>query len=323
MSFPLAAYLEKFPELCHEKFRQTYDLDALEERFREHGTGKRFLTSKDVARIFSPGNTPFGKYWSRPHNKVIEQVLKTERVYLGPLPSDPRPLITRLLAIFHNIGTISLLLRFVYPERFVVFSTPVIHLLQVTRPNTLDLYLAYCEELARWKEHFRIPSVAKTEMAVWTYAEVAKKADTHPAAAKAVQAFDQDYWVQRQRVAQVLRPFMQRYGRLQLAEILLDEDPILAGKIAAEEYERLLDIRCRSLRGRPLPLEQGAAVKLIEELADRGTITLEDKMGLKRIWEIRNNAVHPRKERPEREEVEVMIENIQSICQPWEKGRGG
>ena len=40
----------------------------------------------------------------------------------------------------------------------------------------------------------------------------------------------------------MIRPFFRRYGRLRLAQILLDEDPIVAGKIAAEEYERLLGI---------------------------------------------------------------------------------
>jgi len=56
-----------------------------------------------------------------------------------------------------------------------------------------------------------------------------------------------DIWIQRRRAAQVIRPFLRRYGRLQLAHILLEEDPAIAGKIAAEEYERLLNIASRRL----------------------------------------------------------------------------
>ena len=195
-----------------------------------------------MGKLFSAENTPFAKYWPRPHTKALEETLTRTRVYVGPLNDTGNELVQRLLPVFHNIGVVSLLLRFVHPYRFGIFSTPVIHLLQVTRAATVDLYLAYCDELARWCEHFRLRSVAETEMALWAYAEFVKIADNNPEAAKALRQFDDDLWVQRERAAQVIRPFFRRYGRLHLAQILLDEDAIIAGKIAAEEYERLLGI---------------------------------------------------------------------------------
>ena len=189
----------------------------------------------------------------------------------------------------------------------------------VTRPATIDLYLAYCETLARWCQHFGLGSVAETETALWTYAEIAKLSDTDAEAAKARREFDEDMWIRRGRAAQVFRPFFRKYGRLQTAQILLDEDPILAGKIAAEEYERLLGMISMRVRNRPLPREKGAPEGLIEELAAKGYIRPEDKPELKRIWLTRNKVVHPSGKRPERAEVEVMIDFIQGICLPWEK----
>jgi hypothetical protein len=156
-------------------------------------------------------------------------------------------------------------------------------------------------------------------MALWAYAEFVKLADNDPEAAKARRHFDDDLWVQRERAAQVIRPFFRRYGRLHLAQILLDEDAIIAGKIAAEEYERLLGIASSQVLGRPLRREKGAPERLIEELEATGYIRPEDKVELQRVWNTRNKVVHPAGKRAEREEVEVMIDFIQRICVPWEK----
>ena len=321
MPFQLASYVTRFDEILRKKFGRSYDFAALEAYFREHATGKRHLTAKDVGKLFNAENTPFAKYWPRPHTKALDEVLTQHRVYIGPIPDDAGALVQELLAVFHNIGTVSVVLRFVHPSRFGIFSTPVIHLLQVMRAGTLELYLAYCDELALWGRHFGLESVAQTETALWTFAEFVKLSDSDDEAAKASRDFDDDMWVQRERAAQVIRPFFRRYGRLQLAQILLDEDPIVAGKIAAEEYERLLGMVSLEVRHRPLPREKGAPEGLIEELAEKGYIRLEDKPELKRIWFTRNKVVHPSGNRPEREEVEVMIDFIQRICLPWEKHR--
>lgn len=315
----MAPYIKRFEEVSRQKFNRTYAFTALEADFREHATGKRHLTAKDMAKLFNPENTPFAKYWPRPHTKALEETLTRARVYVGPLNDNGNALVERLLPVFHNIGVASLLLRFVHPHRFGIFSTPVIHLLQVTRPGTVELYLAYCDELARWCEHFRTGSVAKTEMALWAYAEFVKLSESDPEATNARRQFDDDMWVQRERAAQVIRPFFRRYGRLQLAQILLDEDRIIAGKIAAEEYERLLGIASYEFLGRPLLSKKGAAECVIEELEAKGYIRPEDKVELERVWDTRNKAVHPSGKRAEREEVEVMIDLIQRICVPWEK----
>jgi hypothetical protein len=51
-----------------------------------------------------------------------------------------------------------------------------------------------------------------------------------------------------------------------LAQILVDEDAKLAGKIAAEENERLLGVASVKFCGRRLPRNKGAAEQLIDEL---------------------------------------------------------
>jgi hypothetical protein len=258
MPFSLKLYLNQFDDVCQHKFSRTYDLAKPEKLLAVLRERKHLLTVKDVTRVFDPELTPFANYWPRPQNKVLEEALSRQRIKLAPMPANPTEPIGRLLKVFHNLGTVSLILQFAYPERFAIFSTPVIHLLQVTRPGLIDMYLAYCEELRVWADHFHLPSVAATSTALWTYAEIAKAVDD-PIATKARRGFEEDIWVQRRRAAQVIRPFLRRYGRLPLAHILVEEDAAIAGKIAAEEYERLLNIASLRMYGRALRREKGAA----------------------------------------------------------------
>ena len=237
---------------------------------------------------------------------------------LGPSPADPRELVRRALEVLHSIGIVSLVLRFVHPDRYGIFTTPIMNLLQVHRPRTIDLYVTYCDELRAWKEHFRMESVADTETALWTYHELVA-GETSEVSTTHVE-FGSDVWIQRRRVAQVLRPFLRNYGPLELARILVEEEPKLAGKIAGEEYERLLRVAARELCGGMNLNVRGASEILFDRLAEDGYISLEDKGQLDKAWRIRNAAVHAGRP-PDPEQVENMIDTIERICRPWEKPR--
>jgi hypothetical protein len=322
VDFDLKSYVQRFSEVCKGKFGRSYNLAALEKRFSPLRDGQRWLAARDVVQIFRPENTPFGKYWPQPNEKDLDRSLAANHIMLGPL-NGQQILVLRLLNVFHNVGVVSLLLRFVHPHQFGVFSTPVLHLVQVNRGATVELYLAYCEELAQWATHFGISSVAETEMALWAFAQTTKGFGSSKTAVAAVKDFEGDLWIQRRRVAQVVRPFLRQYGRLQLAQILVEEDAKLAGKIAAEEYERLLGVASVKFCGRPLPRNKGAAEQLIDELERKRKISVPDKAELRRVWETRNAAIHPGELPPTREAVDVMIDRILSICARWDRSESG
>ncbi len=313
----LQAYLAEFPAVCKKKFGRTYNFRHLERDFEQVGAGQRWLAARDVVKLFDPNNTPFARYWPKPTEKELDAMLKAQRLMLAPMPPHPLELVQKLLAVLHNTGVVSIILRFACPERFGIFSTPVLHLVQVQRPKTAELYLAYCEELDRWRQHFRMASVAETEMALWTFHELTSTPTVDVNGDRARQQFEGDVWVQRRRVAQVLRPFLNRYGALELARILTEEDPNLAGKIAGEEYERLLRVAARRFYP-AVELKEGWAKSIIDRLGNDGHITLEQLALLHRIWEIRNHAVHATS-RPSSEEVESMVNCIEAVCVPWEK----
>ncbi len=316
VGFPLAHYRDQFPRVCREKFGRCYNFARLEKRLEPLRTGQRWLVARDVLTLFDPENTPLARYWTIPPEKDLDRALK-QRLYLGPLErqEDPRQLVERLLAVFHNVGVVSIVLRFVHPQRFAIFSNPVAYLLLVHGATAVDAYLAFCDELRAWQQHFALASVAETELALWTYDQIVRHCEDAAQAAQARSAFERDLWVQRRRAAQVLRPFLRHYGPLELARILLEEDANLAGKIAGEEYERLLIAAARKYYRRTLKVQKGTV--LLEELARDGHISAEERAELQRIWEIRNKAVHA-ESRPTAEEVEVMIDRIESICSRWE-----
>jgi hypothetical protein len=314
--FDLRLYLDRYPEICKQKYGRAYSFRALEKKFEPLCTGNRWLAAKDVMNIFDPTATPFGRYWTRPNEKELDQILKKARLVLGPAPSDPRELVRRGLEVLHSIGIVSLTLRFVHPDRFGIFSTPIMNLLQVHRPRTIELYVAYCDELRAWKEHFRLDSVADTETALWTYHELAAGETGESEEPRG--RFAADVWIQRRRVAQVLRPFLRSYGPLELARILVEEEPKLAGKIAGEEYERLLRVAARELCGGMNLNVRGAIDILFARLTEDGYISLEDKTQLDKAWRIRNAAVHAGRP-PDPEQVDNMIDTIERVCRPWEE----
>jgi len=319
--FSLRHYRSLFDEVCQTKFGRTYTFASLEKQLQHVRSGSRGLAARDVTKLFHPASTPFAHYWPQPNEKELDASLKGSRVMLGgDQLLDPRAAIDQLLNIFHNVGLASIVLRFVCPDRFGIFSTPVLHLLQLQRGQTIDLYLAYCQELKDWQEHFQLESVAETEMALWTYHEITNRLANDERAEQARNDFDNDVWIQRRRVGQILRPFLQRYGPLELARILAHENPMLAGKLAGEEYERLL----RALAQRRYPgmeLGEGWAKNVIDRLEGNNEITLEERAQLRMVWDLRNKAVHGASRIPAEkvtaEEIEAMVETIERLCVDW------
>ncbi len=325
MPLNLKLYLARFDDVCRIKFGQAYRFDKLEKSFAYLRSESQWLTASHVEKLFEPGNTPFARYWPRPNLKELDAILRAQRLRLAPVGDDPHGLIQRLLAVFHNIGTTSLLLRFTYPERFGVFSTPVIALLQIQRARSTDLYVEYCNELGLWQDHFRLRSVAEAETALWTYQQMVSDEEL----ASRVRgerrngvdcSFGEDIWVQRRRAAQVVRPFLKNYGSLELARILAEESPKLAAMIAGEEYERRLRAAAKRLYSASSATGERWAYNLINRMVQDGHIALEEQPRLREIWSMRNAAVHADPNLDvclDSIAAERMIDAIESICTRW------
>ncbi len=315
--FNLHIFRERFPEVSRAVYGRAYDFRHLEENFAYLHRDSSWLSVGHVMPLFDPARSPYARAWPRPDVKQLDVALKRERLRLAPLRGSGCDLAQNLLRVLRNLGLVSLILRLAYPANFAIFSGSVANILQVQRPGAVDLYMAFCRELGEWQKHFRMSSVAETEMALWSFYQISN--GQNGSSEEAREAFDSDVWIQRRRLGQALRPFMQRYGPLELARLLAEEDPKLAGMIAGEEHERLL--RCAAERFYPhlSVRRKGWADALINLLAQDGRISLEDKTALRRIWTVRNQAVHPEgpDEAPGLAEVENMIDAIERISRRW------
>lgn len=312
MPFDLKQYAARFDEVTRHRYKQSYDLPALEKDFATLRNGERHLSARDVLKLFDPTRTPYGTFWTKPSQKELDAMLSSARVKLSPVPLDEVAFIDSLVRKFHSIGLVSLILRFVHPDRYGIFSTPIVHLLNVHRPHTSELYVAYCQELRTWREHFGMSSVAGTELALWTYLQIAAEVKEGE---EQVRAFDSEIWIQRRRVSQALSPFLEAYGPLELARILVYLDPNLAGKIAGEEYETRLRV-ARDIYTPKLPMKMGWAEALLDQLTTIGRISPEENVALREVWKIRNAAVHAGR-KPTPEEVEKMIDAVERVCSRW------
>jgi hypothetical protein len=317
MGLDLQSYLDLFPDVCQTKFGRTYDFSKLEKGCQPLRDGKRWLVAKDVVRLFDPSETPLARYWGKPDGKQLDPVLSKSRIVLGPLVEKPEALVKSLLSVFHNIGQVSIILRFVHPDKFAIFGTPVINLLQVYGADAIQLYTSYCQELQKWQEHFKLKTIAHTEMALWTFDQMVKHARSSSETLELRKQFDEDLWIQRRRAALVLRPFLKNNAPLELAKIIVEQNPKLAGKLGAEEYERLLRVASRKFYKRELPLKPGAAEHLLDQMARDGYVSAPDKVDLRRVWELRNRVVHPDKS-PDDTEVEWMLGLIERVCRKWD-----
>jgi hypothetical protein len=310
MGLDLKAYLKRY----HAKGERRYDFSAIEKRFAPLREGRKCLTANDVLWLLHPDNAPFGDYWPAPNKKHLDQLSK-RRLRLGLDSQNKKDVVRELLGILHNIGVTSIVLRCTHPDCFGVFSTPVLNMLQLSRNSTVEIYLAYCDELSEWKSHFHLSSVADAEMAITALDQIIKYDEKESEAAQ--KSVQEDLWVQRRRAANVLRPFLKDFGSLQLARILLDEHPRLAGMIAGAEYERLLGVASLRFLKRELTSEDGANAELLRELQFRGKISKGERVKLNEVWEIRNKAVHGRELPPPVTAVNRMIDNIEKICGSW------
>lgn len=317
--FDLKSYLTRFPEVCRKKFGRAFSFATLAKDFEPLRTGGRTLKARDVLKLFDSNQAPFVGYWPKPNERELDRALRESPLHMAPISEDGRELVTRLLGLLHSIGVVSLVARFVHPARFGIFSTPIANLLQIHRSNTVDLYLAFCRELQVWQEKFGMETVAETEMALWTYDQLATGRGGLGEDYEARALFEHDVWIQRRRVGQALTPLLENYGPLELAVILAAEHPKLAGMIAGAEFERLIRRKAKMFYGRRKHDRETEVSRVIEDFERHGQLEFrDDAKALRAVWRARNKAVHP-DPRLEREEVEKMIKDIERICAGWEE----
>ena len=80
-------------------------------------------------------------------------------------------LIGELLHAFKAIELVSIILRFIRPEKYAIFSTPTEMLLEIRRGSPVETYVNYLTDLRLIQKRYGFERVADVDMALWVLHE--------------------------------------------------------------------------------------------------------------------------------------------------------
>lgn len=133
------------------------------------------LSYADLINIADDSYWPFSKYWIWPSKEQIEEKLKITRGWFKKLrdnPDDEASVIKGLDEIFKNISLVSIVLRFVFPKRYAIYSRPPLKILRIERgANDVDEYLNYIRALRVLRRSFSVSKTSDLDIIVWTIAK--------------------------------------------------------------------------------------------------------------------------------------------------------
>lgn len=284
----LKCCLEAFPEICKRKYGEEFNLAAVEAKVK-HLRRKTPLTYKDLSFFESPEHWRFQRFWAfPPEGRISEELQKTEYDFWNLNRQNEAVLIRQLLFTFKSIELVSIILRFIRPDEYGIYSSPVVHLLELRRMRDLvETYIRYLSDLRDIGRHYGLERVADADMAIWVLHE--KCYGTYRDAAFE-KALNEDTFMLRLRARNLVAP-LASLSDARLANALAEIKPELASLVGCYAFEILL----RSLAEKSGLANSGAAEKLhlvIDEFPNYGTVDTLRKAEWRRLKEIRDQLFH-------------------------------
>ena len=301
----LHACLSEFPEICRKKYGTTFDLKAVEDKVKGLRR-KTELTYKDLEYFESPKHWWFRRFWIFPPENRVAPALKGIRFDFWNLSSENESTVIRqLLYVFKSIELVSIILRFIRPENYAIFSSPVQRLLDIRRGrDPVETYVNCLGNLREIREHCGFKRVADVDMALWVLHEKCFGAHRD---ADIEKAFHADTFLLRLRAKNLVAPLAE-LSEAQLANALVEVKPDLAALVGCHALEILIR-RLAAEFGLPssgpgLPLEQ-----IIDSLPNFGPVDAVRKGKWKMLKDARNEFIHCG-EMPGIQERKLLIEEV-------------
>lgn len=317
---------ERHGEVSRARYGSRQDLGAIE-RLSARVVEAGRLTFQDVEAIKDAGFWHGGTFWQWPTHEEFKDRCETGAVEgLWILPKRENAVVDELLRVFRHIEPVSVVLRFVYPERFGILSAPVEKILEIGpahRPR--EKYLKYVKDLRSLQRKRGFNTTAEVDMALWVMGEIidASRSGSEwlrgvvPESDRWIRAFWDDRTLREIRVANLTSSLFGTMTMAQFAEALLPDDARrtkddqihLAGRIAAIEFESAVMQAFRSSdrhgddrEGHESLAKAVRTIPMSEETRDQWT----------RSVRIRNAAVHGGD--LERKDVEELIRDMRDAC---------
>ena len=162
--------LALFPETVESLHGWRPDYTGLERAIEPVRAGRRELSYADLETIQNGRYWDFRQFWRFPDKGEIGAELDFSGIsrLIVRLPLDEEPAIIRLLSGLKFIENVSVLLRFLHPLEYGIFSPPVEKVLEVRRGATeVATYLNYLRDIREVRDHHRLARAADADMALW------------------------------------------------------------------------------------------------------------------------------------------------------------
>jgi mRNA-degrading endonuclease RelE of RelBE toxin-antitoxin system len=167
-------FKELFNKAVFEGFGVHENLEIIEKRTAHLRTGVA-IRYEDLENIGDDEIWPFSRFWTWPSKDDIASALKDTEGIINELTEDfannEREVLFKLNTIFKNISLVSILLRFMFPEHYGIYSPPVLHISGTERgKNEIDDYINYLDVLRsilniyEIREKYKVKRVADVDM---------------------------------------------------------------------------------------------------------------------------------------------------------------
>ena len=170
----LLACLRDYPEITFKKYGKRYRLEKIEESVA-HVRRENRLAWEDVQRIRESEDWLYDRHWAVPDPEAVRAGLARvgDRLDFWHCQRKRETLVATLYEVFKNIEVVSVILRFVIPEHFAIYSPPMARILEVRRGlRDTDTYQNYLDNLEAIRRHAKgFSTIAQVNMALWVLFE--------------------------------------------------------------------------------------------------------------------------------------------------------
>ena len=236
----------------------------------------------------------------------IEIELKKTTLHLQWKTLAEKDLIGRLHGMFRQIEPVSMVLRFIDPTRYGIFSSPVATILGVRpRRRATATYQAYLKSLREVRHERGFDRTADVEMALWVlHVGVLDGRLPEEQRRGLKESYERDVPLRQIATRNLTSQLLSENTKLRIAEYLLSTNVALAGQIAGIEFEQAVGKRLRSAGS----ARQDETLHDLINRFQRSDI----RSDLHRAREIRNDAIH-QPDKVTKEGVEFLIEMAREV----------
>jgi hypothetical protein len=259
----------------------------------------------------------FHDWWKMP--EIREEEISDLKHAFRDLHAFNESLIARLFALLKNIEIVSCILRFVSPENYSIFSTPVEDLLNIKGRAPVAKYISYLRNLEELGKIYQIRRAADVDMALWTLAHIlgSPELQKEPQYKELYESYMREpNAVKRIMAGNALEQVWGERQYIHIADLFLKTDFSVAGILAGRELELHVKKLCKA-RKIPLTFIDPSGRKknrglrtLARDLLENGVIDKETQRRVIDWWQVRCDLTHEEAPSVPEAQVRRMISGV-------------